>query len=113
MRSLETVKFNDSLGLSLEVNETSQTHGISHRGFIISIGPQTEAVLNHFGLDDSLVLDLRGMAQTIRSSRWEATLCSKWGLPPDQAAKLSNALLADIQANSTALVPKVSLVFNP
>lgn len=80
--------------------------------FILSIGSQTDAVLEHFALDDTFVPRLRTLAQTVRSGRWEAALCSaEWGLRCDQAASLSNALLLDIQANySSVPLPKVSLV---
>lgn len=115
-RSYLPVTFNNGLGLLLGVDKTpivSQKSVGDHRGFIISIGPETDAVLHHLGLDDSLVLDLRGMARTVRSSQWAATLRSpEWGLTHDQAANLSTALLADIQANPTALIIKVSSAFN-
>lgn len=82
----------------------------SHRELpvIVSLGPQTDAILDWLKLDDSLIPDLRDMARTIRSSRWEDMLRSPaWGLSHRQAANLSKAILADVQANPTS---KVSLL---
>lgn len=78
--------------------------------FIISIGPQTDFLFDRFRLSDTLIPNLRDLAQTVRSSNWEAELASSpaWGLSRIQAAKLSNALLADIQANPVANRRKVS-----
>lgn len=68
--------------------------------FIVSIGPQTDFLVDYFRLSDSLIPSLRDLAQTVWSSKWEATLTSSaWGLDHVQAAQLSKALLADIQTN--------------
>lgn len=84
-----------------------------HESFILSIGPQTDMVLEHFELTDALIPRLRTLAQTVRSGRWEAALSSaEWGsFSPEQAASLSDALLLDIQANHFSVsLPKVSSV---
>lgn len=85
-----------------------------HEGFILSIGPQTDAILEHFELSDALVPRLRNLAQTVRSGRWEAALHSaEWGLSSEQAAILSDALLSDTQANDLSIsLPKVSLLLS-
>lgn len=67
-------------------------------GAIISLGPHTDAVLDHFNLSDTLLPRLRVLTTTVRSSKWEATLRGdQWGLGYDQAINLSNAMLADIK----------------
>jgi hypothetical protein len=78
---------------------------------IISIGLHTDAVLDLFQLDDSLIPRLHILVRMVRSSRWESTLRTpEWGLSYEQAAKLSHALLADI--TNTNLVPiKVIIIF--
>lgn len=64
-------------------------------------------MIEYFGLGDSLIPKLRDLAQTIRSSRWEATLRSpKWGLTHEQAADLSSALLADTQTSPMVTMHK-------
>lgn len=66
--------------------------------YIISIGPQTDFLVDYFRLSDSLIPRLRDLAQKVRSSKWEAALTSPaWGLDHVQAAELSKALFADIQ----------------
>lgn len=91
--------------IHLDVNAPSTTKYT--QGFIISIGPQTDLVIEYFGLGDSLIPKLRDLAQTIRSSRWEAVLRSPvWGLTHAQAADLSNALLADTQTSPMVSMQK-------
>ena len=70
-------------------------------GALISLGPQTDAVLDRFNLDDTLLPRLRVLTTTVRSSKWEATLRrSQWGLSYEQAVNLSKAMLADIKNQS-------------
>lgn len=65
---------------------------------IISLGPNTDVILDNLNMDDSIVPRLRNLAKTVRSGRWEAVLCSStWGLNHEQASDLSAALLLDIQ----------------
>ena len=60
---------------------------------IISIGTETDSVLDRFDLDDSLIPRLRVLMQTVRSSRWERVLKShRFGLAYEQAAKLTDAM---------------------
>lgn len=74
---------------------------------IISIGLNTDRVLDRFQLDDSLIPHLRVLASTVRSGRWEETLCTPdWGLSYEQAAKLADALLLDF-THSNAATAKV------
>ena len=64
---------------------------------IISIGPETDAIIDRFGLDDSLVPHLRVLTRQVRSSRWETVLRTpKWGLSYEQSANLAGAMRADI-----------------
>lgn len=74
---------------------------------IISLGPRTDAILDRFELDDTLIPKLRNMIKTVRSTRWEAVLRTpEWGLSFEQAVSLAKALRQDIRANS-----KVSLFY--
>jgi hypothetical protein len=64
---------------------------------IISLGLHTDAALDRFHLEDSLIPQLRVLVTTVRSSKWEAELRqSVWGLTFEQAFTLANALKADI-----------------
>ena len=64
---------------------------------IISIGLQTDRALDELDLDDLLIPHLRQLVSTVRSSKWESTLCSSgYGLQPDEAAHLKIALLEDL-----------------
>ncbi|KAG1786106.1 uncharacterized protein HD556DRAFT_1450089 [Suillus plorans] len=65
---------------------------------LISIGPNTNAVLDQFKLGDALLPKLRVLVGTVRSSRWESVLRSQtWDLNYEQASILVKALLADFQ----------------
>jgi hypothetical protein len=67
-------------------------------GAIITFGPETDAILDRFLLGDALLLRLRVLTTTVRSSCWEAVLRGDdWGLTYEQAANLSWAILADIK----------------
>ena len=66
-------------------------------GAIISIGTQTDSVLDRFDLGDSIVPRLRVLMQTVRSGRWEAILrSSQFGLSYEQASKLTDAMMKDL-----------------
>ncbi|KAI6011955.1 hypothetical protein EDC04DRAFT_2905128 [Pisolithus marmoratus] len=65
---------------------------------LISIGPNTDAVLNCFSLGDELLPHLHLLVGTVHSSHWEVVLRAKlWNLTYEQASNLSRALLADIK----------------
>ncbi|KIK21242.1 hypothetical protein PISMIDRAFT_104345 [Pisolithus microcarpus 441] len=65
---------------------------------LISVGPNTDAVLDRFGLGDDLLPRLHVLVRTVRSSRWEVVLrAAPWSLTYEQASNLSRALLADIK----------------
>jgi len=77
------------------------------QGTIFSIGTQTDSILDRFDLDDSLIPRLRVLTQTVRSSKWEASLRgSKFMLSYEQASKLTNAMMKDLGGvkNTTAQV---------
>lgn len=80
---------------------------------LISIGPCSDAVLDHIGWNDSSLPRLHNLLGTVRSSRWEITLAGpEWNLRPDQSAALATALLKDVHAGNrdyTINVIKVSL----
>ena len=66
-------------------------------GALISIGPETDAVIDRFALDDNLLPRLRVLTQQVRSSRWETVLRTPhWGLSYEQSANLARAMQADI-----------------
>jgi hypothetical protein len=74
-----------------------QSSADGFQGAIISIGPETDAVIDRFGLNDSLVPRLRVLTRNIRSSHWESVLRTPhWGLSYEQAANLAKAMQADI-----------------
>ncbi|KAF8120561.1 hypothetical protein EV363DRAFT_1091122, partial [Boletus edulis] len=63
---------------------------------IISLGPNTDAVLDRFGMSDQVIPRLHRLVATVRSSRWEVALRnSPWNLNYEQAANLQKALYAD------------------
>lgn len=65
---------------------------------LISVGPNTDAVLDRFKLGDQILPKLRVLATTIHSSQWESVFRSpKWDLSYKQASLLLKALLADLQ----------------
>ncbi|KAI6037393.1 hypothetical protein BKA83DRAFT_4120876 [Pisolithus microcarpus] len=65
---------------------------------LISIGPNTDAVLDRFSLGDEVLPHLQVLVGTVCSSRWEVVLRAKpWNLTYEQASNLSRALLADIK----------------
>jgi hypothetical protein len=67
-------------------------------GAIISIGPQTDAVLDHFKLDDAIIPRLRVLTRKVRNTQWESVLRTpQWGLSYEQASSLSRAMLADLK----------------
>ena len=67
------------------------------QGALISIGPETDAVIDRLGLNDSLIPCLRVLTHTVRSSRWESVLRTPhWGLSYEQAANFAKAMQADI-----------------
>ena len=79
---------------------------------LISIGPFSDAMLDHIGMQDNTLLRLHILLGTVRSSRWEVALTGpEWNLRPDQAAALAIALLKDIQGTRdyTINVVKVSI----
>lgn len=65
---------------------------------LISLGLHTDAVLDRFKMDDAVLLKLRALVGSVRSSRWEVVLRSpKWDLTYEQASNLARALLMDVQ----------------
>ncbi|KAI6016429.1 hypothetical protein PISMIDRAFT_117540 [Pisolithus microcarpus 441] len=77
---------------------------------LISIGPDSDTIIDHFGLEDQILLQLHSLLGTVCSSHWEAILKSpEWGLHADQASILADTLLKDIQGscNYTVAVVKV------
>jgi hypothetical protein len=70
------------------------------QGALISIGPKTDAVIDWFGLNDSLVPHLRVLTSNICSSYWESILRTPhWGLSYEQATNLAKAIQADISGH--------------
>ncbi|KIK13750.1 hypothetical protein PISMIDRAFT_118264 [Pisolithus microcarpus 441] len=65
---------------------------------LISIGPNTDAILDCFSLGDEVLPHLYVLVGTVHSSHWEVVLRAKpWNLTYEQASNLSRALLADIK----------------
>ncbi|KAG1764089.1 hypothetical protein EV702DRAFT_1051461 [Suillus placidus] len=71
---------------------------------LISIGANTDATLDRLGLGDEILLKLRILIGTTRSSRWEAVFRSpKWNFTYEQATILSKALLTDLQVQPVVI----------
>jgi len=85
-------------GLSPGPDRVAKVSDDGFGGALISIGPHTDAIFDRFHLNDILIPQLRILATTVRSSKWEAVLRStKWGLNYEQAVNLSRAMAADIK----------------
>ena len=79
---------------------------------LISIGPNTDAVLDRFNLGDDILPRLYTLIGSARSSRWEAVLrSSPWNLTFEQASNLSNALLADLKGTPGFSITLVFFLF--
>ena len=64
---------------------------------IISIGPETDGIIDRFRFPNSFITRLRHMVWTVRSSCWLQTLqAPEWGLGQEEAESLFNALLRDL-----------------
>ncbi|KAJ8584816.1 hypothetical protein M405DRAFT_844924 [Rhizopogon salebrosus TDB-379] len=73
---------------------------------LISIGSNTDTMLDRLKLGDEILPELQVLVRTVHSSRWEAVFMSlKWNLACGQAAMLSNALLADLQVGMVLFSP--------
>ncbi|KAF8130813.1 hypothetical protein EV363DRAFT_1132527, partial [Boletus edulis] len=65
---------------------------------LISLGPNTDAVLDRFELGDNLLPRLHHLIASVRSSRWEVALrMAPWNLSYEQASNLSRAIAADLK----------------
>ncbi|KIJ58534.1 hypothetical protein HYDPIDRAFT_34092 [Hydnomerulius pinastri MD-312] len=75
---------------------------------LISIGPNTDAIFDHFKMGDEILPRLCTLIATICSSCWEAVLQSQqWNLTYEQASNLTRALAADVQGGAVIRVEKV------
>ncbi|KAF8424252.1 hypothetical protein L210DRAFT_3653569 [Boletus edulis BED1] len=73
---------------------------------LISIGPNTDAVLDCFNLGDEVLPTLHSLITRVRSSRWEVALWSSpWNLTYEQATNLAGALAADLKGNMMSVTP--------
>lgn len=85
---------------------------------IISIGPETDAAMDRFRFNDSVVTRLRSMMQETRSSRWEEVLRVEWGWTFEQAVTVARALRSDLTGHSevnfhTYLCGLANALFSP
>jgi hypothetical protein len=65
---------------------------------LISLGPNTDAILDQFHLGDQLLPRLHTLIRTVRDTHWEAVLSSvPWKLTKEQASHLASALAADLK----------------
>ena len=94
---------------SAQLTPVFLTHPATFPPMLISIGPNTSAVLDCFKMSDGVLPQLWMLISTVCSSRWEAVLRSpQWNLTYEQAVNLSRALNADTQCNVGARLEKVS-----
>ena len=73
---------------------------------IISFGPHSDAVIDTFGLSDTIIPRLRILVESTRQNKWPQVLQSEYGLEVASASALSNTLRADLAL--ILLVNKVS-----
>ncbi|KAG6875862.1 hypothetical protein C0992_001988 [Termitomyces sp. T32_za158] len=69
-------------------------------GTIVSIGPATDALLDQYGLPDSLIPRLRVLTQNVRNTAWEGVLRrkgSQFNIDSKLARKISKALHHDLR----------------
>ncbi|KAG8220665.1 hypothetical protein J3R82DRAFT_2948 [Butyriboletus roseoflavus] len=78
----------------------------------ISISPHSDAILDRFGLDDTILGQLCDLISNVCTSHWEKTLITpEWGLKPNQASLLAAALLKDLQGPSVPAGKKFWVAF--
>ena len=71
---------------------------------LVSIGPNSDAVLDRFNLGDDLLPRLCNLIGTVWSSRWEAVLrSSPWSLSYEEAENLSATLCADLKGTEFSI----------
>jgi hypothetical protein len=81
---------------------------------LISLGPNTDAILDRFSLGDDLLPRLHTLVRKVHSSRWEAVLrAAPWDLTYEQAFNLSNALAADLKGTPGFSISTVCFPFTP
>ncbi|KAG1735557.1 hypothetical protein EDB19DRAFT_1830226 [Suillus lakei] len=91
-------------------SSNSPTPVIVYGPLIISIGPNTDVVLDRFKMGDGLIPRLCELMTTVCNTHWEATLRSpKWGLTFEQAVHLTNALNADLQGSKLEAIMLLQL----
>ena len=89
-----------------------QSSADGFQGALIGIGPETNAVIDRFGLNDNLVPCLWVLTCKIRSSCWETVLRTPdWGLSYEQSANLAKAMQADICGHQSQAI-QVLLCFS-
>ncbi|KAF8444591.1 hypothetical protein L210DRAFT_878654 [Boletus edulis BED1] len=80
---------------------------------LISLGPNTDAVLDRFELGDNLLPRLHHLIASVRSSRWEVALrMAPWNLSYEQASNLSRAIAADLKGTPNFAMNTVCLPFH-
>ncbi|KDQ49058.1 hypothetical protein JAAARDRAFT_278107 [Jaapia argillacea MUCL 33604] len=79
---------------------------------LITLGPATDALLDKFGLDDTVIAKLRIITSTVRSSHWASTLSSSFNLPRYKAVALAKALNDDL-AHTAYLQPQTRTINRP
>ncbi|KAG1793274.1 uncharacterized protein HD556DRAFT_1443705 [Suillus plorans] len=80
---------------------------------LISIGPNTDAVLDRFKIGDQTIPRLHELIATVRSSRWETVLRSpKWDFTYEQASNLMVALHVDFNVPQMDSVHKISALLS-
>ena len=90
-----------------------QSSANGFQGALISIGPETDAVIDRFGLNDNLVPRLRVLTCKILSSRWETVLRTpNWGLSYEQSTNLAKAMQADICGHQSQAIQVFASLFS-
>ena len=80
---------------------------------LISIEPNTDAILDRFNLGDDILPCLYTLIGSACSSRWEAILRSlPWNLAFEQVSNLSNTLLVDLKGTPGFSITLVFIFFH-
>ncbi|KAG6369934.1 hypothetical protein JVT61DRAFT_13318 [Boletus reticuloceps] len=98
----------DPLPVTVPLVIPSDSAGV-HEPLLMSLGPNTDAVIDQFNLGNKLLSPLQVLVRTMHSSCWEAVLSTTpWNLTYKQASHLARALAADLSAIVVPLVTAVS-----
>jgi hypothetical protein len=72
-------------------------------GALISIGPNTDSVLDALNISAQIIPHLRFLVRFTSSRRWVTELQKHgWSLSPDEAAQIAHALIMDLDVSKVS-----------